>query len=61
MVVYGWLEGQFPQNAYWELIAVMLIQQAYMIGYFWLKANFYASQTSLYQDTLQKEQKAAVS
>jgi len=61
MVVYGWLEGLFPQNSYWELIAVMLIQQAYMIGYFWLKANFYASQTSLYQDTLQKEQKAAVS
>lgn len=60
MVVYGWLEGQFPQNAYWELIAVMLVQQAYMIGYFWLKANFYASQTSLYQDALQKEQKAAV-
>ncbi len=60
MFVYGWLEGQFPQNAYWEILAVMLIQQAYMIGYFWLKANFYASQTSLYQDTLQKEQKAAV-
>ncbi|MEK6565329.1 MAG: hypothetical protein AABZ41_01345 [Bacteroidota bacterium] len=60
MFLYGWLEGQFPQNAYWEILAVMLIQQAYMIGYFWLKANFYASQTSLYQDALQKEQKAAV-
>ena len=55
IVIYSWLEAQFSQGAYWELLAVMLIQQAYMLGYFWLKANFFASQTSLYQDAVKRE------
>ncbi len=60
VVVYAWLEHLFPQTSYWEIIFVVLVQQVYMMAWFWLKANFYASQTSFYQETLQKEQKAAV-
>ncbi len=60
IALYAWLEGQFSQGVYWEILFVALLQQLYMLAYFWLKANFFASQTSLYQDFLKAEHRAVL-
>jgi hypothetical protein len=60
IAIYALLESLLPQDSYWPLVAVFLLQQLYMIARFWLKANFYASQTALYRDLAAQEHKAAL-
>jgi hypothetical protein len=60
IALYALLESLLPQNSYWPLVAVFLLQQLYMIARFWLKANFYASQTALYRELAAEEHKAAL-
>jgi hypothetical protein len=49
IVVYALIEHVLPQDSYWPLLALFVIQQAYVFARLWLKAGFYASQTKLYQ------------
>jgi hypothetical protein len=49
IAIYALLEAQIAQDAFWPLVIVFLIQQAYMIARMWLKACFYSSQTHLYR------------
>mgnify|MGYP001042418220 CR=1 FL=1 len=49
IVLYALLEAQLPQDSYWPLVLVFLLQQLYMISRMWLKAGFYACQTHLYR------------
>ena len=58
--LYAGIEGLLSNSSYWGIFAVALVQQAYMLGYFWLKANFFASQTSLYQDAVKREHDATL-
>jgi len=60
ITIYALLEGLIPQDSYWPLVAVFLLQQLYMIARFWLKASFYACQTALYRDLATEEHRAAV-
>lgn len=60
IALYALLESLLPQDSYWPLVAVFLLQQLYMIARFWLKANFYASQTALYRELAAEEHKAAL-
>ncbi|MEX0602736.1 MAG: hypothetical protein WD295_05295 [Bacteroidota bacterium] len=50
IVLYSLVEGWIPQSGYWTILLVFVLQQAYMIGRFWIRANFYASQTLLFKD-----------
>jgi len=49
IALYALLEAQIPQDSYWPLVLVFLLQQLYVIGRMWLKAGFYACQTHLYR------------
>ena len=49
IVLYAVVESLIPQNSYWPLVLLFLVQQLYMLFRLWLKANFYAGQTRLYQ------------
>jgi hypothetical protein len=49
IVLYAVVESLIPQNSYWPLVLLFVVQQLYMLLRLWLKANFYASQTRLYQ------------
>jgi hypothetical protein len=60
IAVYALLESVVPQTSYWPLVGVFLLQQLYMIARFWLKANFYASQTALCRDLVAQEHTAAL-
>jgi hypothetical protein len=55
IAVYAIIEGLIPQESYWPLVILFIVQQLYMLARFWLKAGFYACQTSLYQ-TMTKEE-----
>ncbi len=49
IVVYAILEKVVPQESYWPLVLLFVIQQIYMLARFFLKGSFYACQTGLYQ------------
>lgn len=49
IALYAIVESLIPQNSYWPLVLLFVVQQLYMLFRLWLKANFYASQTRLYQ------------
>ena len=49
IVLYALVESLISQNSYWPLVLLFVVQQLYMLFRLWLKANFYASQTRLYQ------------
>jgi hypothetical protein len=49
IALYAIIESVIPQTSYWPLVLLFVVQQLYMLFRFWLKANFYASQTVLYQ------------
>jgi len=49
VALYAMIEKVLPQDSYWPLLLLFVLQQCYMLARFWLKAGFYACQTSLYQ------------
>lgn len=49
IVLYALLESTIAQNSYWPLVLLFVVQQAYVLLRLWLKANYYAGQTRLYQ------------
>lgn len=49
IALYALIEKAIPQDSYWPLLFLFVIQQGYIFGRLWLKAGFYASQTKLYQ------------
>ena len=46
---YAVIESVIPQDSYWPLLFLFVLQQCYMLARFWLKACFYACQTRMYQ------------
>jgi hypothetical protein len=61
MVLYALFESIIPQNSYWPLVVLFLVQQLYMLFRFWLKATFYAGQTRLYQEVTTQKHAMSVS
>jgi hypothetical protein len=49
IALYALMEKLVPQDSYWPLLFLFVLQQCYMLARFWLKAGFYACQTRLYQ------------
>jgi hypothetical protein len=49
IALYAIIEKVIPQDSYWPLLFLFVLQQGYMLARFWLKAGFYACQTRLYQ------------
>ncbi|HCV42585.1 MAG TPA: hypothetical protein DGH68_03805 [Bacteroidetes bacterium] len=49
IAVYALIEKAIPQETYWPLLFLFVVQQCYIFARLWLKAGFYASQTKLYQ------------
>jgi hypothetical protein len=58
---YTVVEKLTPQESYWPLAFLFVIQQCYVIARLWLKAGFYASQISLYRTITQEEHLKSVS
>jgi hypothetical protein len=61
IVIYAILEKLIPQSSYWPLVLLFIVQQLYMLARFWLKASFYACQTTLYQTVSREEHLKSVS
>lgn len=61
IVFYAVVESLIPQTSYWPLLLLFLVQQFYMLFRLWLKANFYAGQTRLYQELTVGQHAASVS
>ena len=60
IAVYAIVEKLIPQDSYWPLVLLFVLQQCYMMARFWLKAGFYACQTKLYQTvSFEEHQKLA--
>ena len=49
IALYAMIERVIPQDSYWPLLLLFVLQQCYMLARFGLKAGFYGSQTRLYQ------------
>jgi len=49
VALYAMIEKVIPQDSYWPLLFLFVLQQCYMLARFGLKAVFYACQTRLYQ------------
>jgi len=49
MALYAIIEKVTPQDSYWPLLFLFVLQQCYMLARLGLKAAFYACQTGLYQ------------
>lgn len=49
IALYAIIESVIPQDSYWPLLFLFVLQQGYMLARFGLKAAFYACQTGLYQ------------
>jgi hypothetical protein len=49
IALYAIIEKVMPQESYWPLLFLFVLQQCYMLARFGLKAAFYACQTGLYQ------------
>ncbi|MCX6132288.1 MAG: hypothetical protein NTU47_00630 [Ignavibacteriales bacterium] len=61
ILVYAVLERIIPQDSYWPLVFLFVVQQLYMIARLWLKATFYASQVTMYRTVSQQEHLKSVS
>lgn len=61
IVVYAVLERIIPQESYWPLVLLFLVQQFYMLARFFLKGSFYACQTELYRTVERQEHLKSVS
>lgn len=61
IVVYAVLEKTIPQESYWPLVLLFLVQQFYMLARFFLKGSFYACQTELYRTASRQEHLKGVS
>jgi hypothetical protein len=55
IAVYALLESQIPQDSYWPLFALFLLQQLYVIARLWVRASFYGCQTRLYRERARDE------
>jgi hypothetical protein len=55
IAVYALLESQIPQDSYWPLFALFLLQQLYVIARLWVRASFYACQTHYYRERARDE------
>ena len=55
VIVYALLEKSMPQETYWPLVFLFILQQLYMVARLWLKATFYASQITMYRTVSQVE------
>ena len=49
IALYAVIEKVMPQESYWPLLLLFVVQQCFMLARFGLKAAFYACQTGLYQ------------
>ena len=49
IALYAIIEKVTPQESYWPLLFLFVLQQCYMLARFGLKAAFYACQTGMYQ------------
>ena len=49
VALYALIEKVIPQESYWPLLFLFVLQQCYVFARLWLKAGFYACQTKLYQ------------
>jgi hypothetical protein len=49
IALYAIIEKVIPQESYWPLLFLFVLQQCYMLARFGLKAAFYACQTGMYQ------------
>jgi hypothetical protein len=55
VIVYAILEKSMPQESYWPLVFLFILQQLYMVARLWLKATFYASQITMYRTVSREE------
>ena len=55
VIVYALLEKSMPQETYWPLVFLFILQQLYMVARLWLKATFYASQITMYRAVSREE------
>jgi hypothetical protein len=55
IAVYALLESQIPQDSYWPLFVLFLLQQLYVIARLWVRASFYACQTHYYREQAKDE------
>ncbi len=58
---YAILEKSIPQESYWPLVFLFILQQLYMVARLWLKATFYASQVTMYRTVSRQEHLKSVS
>jgi hypothetical protein len=49
IALYAIIEKVIPQESYWPLLFLFVLQQCYMLARFGVKAAFYACQTGMYQ------------
>lgn len=61
VIVYAVLEKSMPQESYWPLVFLFVLQQLYMVARLSLKATFYASQVTMYRTLSQEEHLRSVS
>lgn len=61
IALYALLEARIPQDSFWSLVLLLLLQQMYIIARIWLKAGFYACQTNLFREMAKEEHSALVS
>jgi hypothetical protein len=61
IALYAVFDKLIPQNSYWPLVFLFIVQQLYMLARFWLKASFYACQTTLYRTIIREEHLKTVS
>lgn len=53
IAIYAMIEKQIPQHTYAMILLTFVLGQIYLMARMWLKASFYASQTTLYQNAQQ--------
>jgi hypothetical protein len=61
VIIYAVLEKSIPQDSYWPLVFLFILQQLYMVARLWLKATFYAGQVAMYRTVSQLEHLKSVS
>ena len=61
ITAYAVIEKSMPQESYWPLLFLFVIQQCYVVARLWLKAGFYGSQISLYRTVTKEEHLKSVS
>ena len=61
IVIYAVLQKSIPQQSYWPLVFLFVVQQATMLARFWLKGAYYAGQTALYRGIAKEDHLRSVS